>query len=311
MGAIFWKELRDYFGSWRFLIFFVIICFAALYTTYTASQTIIDNVSQTPTESVFVRLFTTSGNSLPSFLWFISFLGPLLGIIFGFDAINSERSRGTLSRILSQPVFRDSVINGKFLAGITFLAVMFASILLLVSGLGLRLIGVTPGTGEMIRIILFFFLCLLYVGFWLGLGIFFSILFKRTIVSALLTIGIWIFFAVFMSMIAGVVADQVHPVDQNSSASTVLAHDRVEKDVQRISPVYLFNEASDTILNPEKRTLRGVVMVSEVVGMVPGSVSAKQSLRLIWPHLVVLIGLTLACFGASYFRFLREEIRAT
>jgi ABC-2 type transport system permease protein len=41
----------------------------------------------------------------------------------GFDAINSERTGGTISRILSQPVYRDSVINGKFLAGVITIAI--------------------------------------------------------------------------------------------------------------------------------------------------------------------------------------------
>ena len=52
---------------------------------------------------------------------------PLFGIVLGFDAINRERTSGTLSRIMSQPVYRDSVINGKFLASLFILAVMMAS----------------------------------------------------------------------------------------------------------------------------------------------------------------------------------------
>ena len=43
---------------------------------------------------------------------------PLLGIAFGFDAINGERAEGTLPRLLAQPIYRDDVINGKFVAGL-------------------------------------------------------------------------------------------------------------------------------------------------------------------------------------------------
>ena len=38
----------------------------------------------------FLHLFTASDGTLPPFFVFISFLGPLLGISMGFDAINSE-----------------------------------------------------------------------------------------------------------------------------------------------------------------------------------------------------------------------------
>ena len=44
------------------------------------------------------------------------YLGPLLGIAFGFDAINGERSDRTLPRLVAQPIHRDAVIIGKFVA---------------------------------------------------------------------------------------------------------------------------------------------------------------------------------------------------
>ena len=38
----------------------------------------------------------------------------LVGLIIGFDTINRKRNEGTLSKFLSQPIYRDTVINGKF-----------------------------------------------------------------------------------------------------------------------------------------------------------------------------------------------------
>ena len=74
-------------------------------------------------EFLFLKLFTTSGNSIYSFATFIAFLGPLVGITLGFDAINNERSQGTLNRLAAQPIYRDSIINAKFLAGATVIPV--------------------------------------------------------------------------------------------------------------------------------------------------------------------------------------------
>ena len=61
---------------------------------------------------------------MPSFVrassasWF-----PLMAIGLGFDAVNGEHNRRTLSRILSQPIYRDALLVGKFLAGLATLAI--------------------------------------------------------------------------------------------------------------------------------------------------------------------------------------------
>jgi ABC-2 type transport system permease protein len=56
------------------------------------------------------------------------FWGPLVGLILGFDNINRERNEGTLSKLLSQPIYRDAVINGMFLAGVALITIMMLSI---------------------------------------------------------------------------------------------------------------------------------------------------------------------------------------
>ncbi len=73
---------------------------------------------------LFLKLFTVSDGTLPSFVLFINFLGPLLGIALGFDAVNSEQNKGTLSRMLSQPIHRDCIINAKFVAALIVIGIM-------------------------------------------------------------------------------------------------------------------------------------------------------------------------------------------
>ena len=58
---------------------------------------------------------------LPSFVGILGFLIPLVAIGLGFDAINGEHNRRTLSRILAQPIYRDALLMGKFLAGMATL----------------------------------------------------------------------------------------------------------------------------------------------------------------------------------------------
>src|SRR5512137_2770761 len=96
---------------------------------------------------LFLWLFTATGK-LFSFVQFIGFFGPLMGIILGFDSINRERVSRTLSKLVAQPIYRDSIINAKFLTGVTMITVVLVAIILIISGLGIRLIGVVPGYEE-------------------------------------------------------------------------------------------------------------------------------------------------------------------
>jgi ABC-2 type transport system permease protein len=234
-----------------------------------------------------------------------------VGIALGFDAINSEKNAGTMSRLLSQPIYRDSVINGKFLAGLVTIAIMLTSMMLIVSGIGINRLGIIPSSEEVVRLFGFLVMSIIYGAFWLGLAILFSILLQRTATSALASIAIWVFFTFFMLMIASVIADLVVPIpEEGSSATMLIQHTEVELMVMRVSPLGLFNEAATVLLRPEIRTL-GVIPSWISCWMLDNPLSLSQSLLIVWRHVVALIALTVVCFAIAYVKFMRDEIRAT
>jgi len=286
--TVFRKELADHFTSWRFIILFAIVFAVGVIAIYIDAQYIRQEV--TDTRFVFLQLYTTSGQALPLFILFIVFFVPIVGVILGFDAINSERISGTLSRLLSQPIYRDAVINGKFLAGVVTIAVMMTSLILLVSGMGLRMIGVPPSSEEALRLMAFLITTVIYGAFWLGLGILFSIFFHRVATSALASIALWMFFGFigFMSIFPSFV--------QLGQAGLKIV---------QVSPVALFWQVTMLILVPTARSLGGGLL------MTPSALPLSQSLLGVWPHLVSLILLTVVCFAISYIKFMREEIRST
>ncbi|HDC92484.1 MAG TPA: ABC transporter, partial [Candidatus Acetothermia bacterium] len=96
MTAVFWKELADHLGSKRFVIFFFLILIVGGASAYLAAQALFGR--ETASEFIYLNLFTLSGGGLPSFLGFLAFFGPLIGVVLGFDAVNSEFNRGTVSR---------------------------------------------------------------------------------------------------------------------------------------------------------------------------------------------------------------------
>jgi ABC-2 type transport system permease protein len=219
-----------------------------------------------------------------------------------------------MSRLLSQPIYRDAVINGKFLAGIVTMAVMLVCIVLIIAGVGIRMIGVPPTSEEVIRLMAFLVMCIVYGAFWLGLAMLFSVFFRRVATSALASIAIWIFLFFFISMLSGLVANIVAPVDASSTLDEQLSNVGVQIAVMRISPITLFQETVNVLLVPELRTMSQILQLqtSGVMDwMLPNPLSLGQSLLMVWPHLVSLVTLTVVCFAISYIKFMREEIRST
>ena len=307
MTAILRKELADYFTSIRFVVLFVLMLFASAAGLVAASQGI--RGANRPEGFVFLGLFTTSGSVIPSLTYLIALIVPIIGIALGFDAINSERTGGTLSRLLSQPVFRDSVINGKFLAGIFTLSVMVGTMLLLVSGYGLSMIGVPPSAEEVIRLFIYMFVTIIYGAFWMGLSILFSVLFNKVAASLLTSLSLWLFFSIFILLIAPPIANAIAPVTDASAAEELVRNVELQRMITRISPNILFQEATTVLLLPLVRSL-GMITMSQAAYMLPNPVSLGQSILLIWPHLTSLVSLSAICFAISYILFMKQEIRA-
>ena len=304
--TLFLKELSDHFRSKRILVLLALVWLSGLSAIYIAGQSIRENVPESG--FVFLQLFIASSGTLPPFISFIAFFGPLVGLSLGFDAINREQTGGTLSLLLSQPVYRDTVIGGKFLAGMSVISFMLVSIVLIVSGLGLWMLAVPPSLEEVLRIIAYLAVTVVYIGFWMSLAMLFSIFFKRITTSALAGLAIWLFLIVFMPIVAGLAADKLAPVDTNSVES-IIRNQRVNQAVERISPASLYEEATAIILRPTAKSL-GPLSVTQAERLMPNPLPFSQSLLIIWPHIIAIIGFTSVCFGISYVRFMRREIRA-
>src|SRR6478752_2665427 len=133
LGTVFVKELSDNISSVRMLVLELLVVLTALAALYGA----IDSLRQHTAEDPFLllRLFTVARDPLPSFVAMLGFLVPLMAIGLGFDAVNSEHNRRTMSRVLAQPIYRDALLLGKFLAGLITLAVVLSALWLLVVGL--------------------------------------------------------------------------------------------------------------------------------------------------------------------------------
>ena len=300
--------MADHIRSKRFLIVLCLILLTSCASVYGAVSVLSDAVASDP-DYIFLKLFTLSGNSIPSFTSFIALLGPFVGLTLGFDAINSERSEGTLNRLVSQPIYRDCIINGKFLAGATVIFLMVFSMGLVIGAVGLLTVGIPPTVDEVGRVVALLFFTSVYICFWLALSILFSVLCRHAATSAMIVIALWIFFALFMSLVVNIVTNALYPADQVSTVGQVLDYYECQLALNRLSPYYLYSEAISTIMDPTVRSMN-VILPQQLSGAISGYLSAGQSLLLVWPHLVGLLALTAVVFALSYISFMRREIRS-
>jgi ABC-2 type transport system permease protein len=309
-GSMVQKEITDYVRNWRFIILFGIVlltCFGSVYTSLSGFFKP-NEMKLSDDGFFFLNLFTQSDGTMPPFFVFISFLGPLLGISLGFDAINSEQNKGTLSRILAQPIPRDYILNAKYIAGLVVISIMFFALSFMVIGAGLVAIGIPPTAEEFMRIMAFTLISILYVSFWLNLSILFSVKFKQPATSALAGIAIWLFFTVFYPLIVNLITKGFTP-SRYASLKAIYLYEKMKFGLVQIMPNELFSEITSSILRPSIRSI-GPLMSVQMDGTIPGPLPFGQSLMIVWPQLTGIIALTLLCFIFSYFAFMRREIRS-
>ena len=306
------KELADHFSSYRFVILFALIAMVSLISAYMVGVQIREAQGQLKPKFVFLLLFTEPG-AMFSLVQFVAFFGPLVGLILGFDAINRERNEGTLSKLLAQPIFRDAVINGKFLAGLVLIGVMMGSILAVITGLGLAVIGVVPGAEEIWRVLIYLVVSVVYIAFWLGIAILFSIVFRSTATSALAALAVWIFFSFFVTLGVGILAG----VLSGSPASDPQAAQRKAEILRAavlVSPMELYSDATAAIIDPMRKSTRATMVTGplEAISMTrfSGPLPLAQSILIVMPYLISLIAVTTLCFALSYALFMRQEIRS-
>jgi ABC-2 type transport system permease protein len=305
------KELTDHVSSIRFGVVLLILAVVAVLSVYSAANGIRDAASQaTGTPQLFLLLFTTSPSSVPSFLTFVSWIAPLLGIVFGFDAVNGERSEGTLPRLVSQPIYRDDVINGKFAAGLVVIGMALVGLTMIVAGVGLVRLGIVPSVDEVARLLAWLLFTLVYVAFWLGLATLASVALRQAATSAIVSLAAWLVLVLFAELLVGILAGFFVHESPQPTIEEQIHRARVEQQLSRISPSSLYGEAAESVLEPRLRGSTGIVLARPIDIAVSQPLGFTQSLLIAWPQVVALVALTVICFGAAYILFMKQEIRA-
>jgi ABC-2 type transport system permease protein len=337
------KELSDQLGSKRFLLLFGLLIVLGVMSAYQGVSYI-----KSSSSGSFISIFTSSSSGF-SFITLMVYFAPILGLALGFDAINKERSTGTLSVLLTQPVFRDSIINGKFLGGVAALSLVMGSTVGVMCGVAIPMLGFGPSVDAITRIVFFMLLTILYMTLWLAISLLFSTVFKKTTTSILASISTWLVFAFVISIAASLVASAAVPVssftgfqapsgnstdagrmggfgfgnssstsngammmqNQTSSFTTEMTkRNSIESSIQSVSPTYLYTEAASSILGTSSAGSTTFGFSTASSGNPFSGPGTTASISSAWPYAAALAVAMVGCFVASYMIFFRREIRA-
>jgi ABC-2 type transport system permease protein len=325
--TVFKKELADHFGSKRYLIEFLIILLLSTLSAYQGALYLKENPSRG-----FLAIF--SGQMFGfSFIQLMVYFGPIIGLSLGFDAINKERTSGTLSTVLSQPIFRDSILNGKFLASVIAVITLTVSTIGIMIGIAIPMIGFGPSFEAMLSTLALTALTIIYLSFWISLGMLFSVVTKKTSTSMLASVGTWLTCIIIISILASLVANFLVPMPSvqgiipgdnpfqgnrtpggggfilpnQTSEYRALAEKRysIQSTISKISPTNLYSESASAILGVTQSRIG-----FDLTNPNPNSnLTLSQGLIATWADIATIIVGLIVCFASSYILFLRSEIR--
>ncbi|AFC99870.1 hypothetical protein Mtc_1114 [Methanocella conradii HZ254] len=276
-----------------------------------------------------------------SMVIFFTFLGMILGAAMGFDQISKERDEGTLKFLVSSPIYRDAIINGKAIGAIATLAVALAAAFLLAIAI-VMFRGVVPGLDDMLRIAAFFVAALLYCTVFFAIAMMMSAITKSTSMSVICTVGLvvlLIVFSILALVVSGFIAQAIvgpaPPIDYGSllnnstgsaNVSYIVSNSEYMNYTTRL--VAMEFQISDAITTVSPVNDFGGLMGMGVGGIgnailsktpvqsfsLVATTSARQvslldSLASVWVKIFVLIVEMVVAFAVSYVAFMRMDVR--
>ena len=135
----------------------------------------------------------------------------LFAVMFTYDVINGEREAGTLKLAFSNAIPRFQYILAKFLG--SWLGLVLPILIPILLSLLFVIIFKVPFSGDdWAKLMMLMGVSLLYFTFFIVLGILFSALTKRSAISFLLLLVVWVIFVLIVPRVGVMAAGKIIPV---------------------------------------------------------------------------------------------------
>ena len=256
--------------------------------------------------------------------------------------ITREKESRSLKSLLSHPVFRDEIINGKALGGILAL-VLAVGIAFLILFAMLLIFSIVPDLDEFWRIVLFGAVTVLCLLTYFSIALMASTVSKDSGRSLMYALVIVLALSFAMPMIGGMVAESVvgeppeRPDDQSrieiNESGKVVRHigpmnkEEEEEWVRYSEELKAYSEkkwairdAFDIFSPDSNYGMVGISLTDPYVRVVHGrswgssytpgeTTSIRKSLEKVWKSILALIILPVVFFAIAYIKFMRMDIR--
>jgi len=247
----------------------------------------------------------------------IMMLGAILAIAMGFDLVSEEKETRTLKSLLSCPVFRDEIINGKALGGT--LALVFAmGAALLISLAMLLIFSIVPSMNELAAILVFGIVSIVFLLAYFSIALMMSTVSGKSGSALIYTLVIFFVLGSLLPIVGGTVAHMVSGDQPKFDIRDVT--NVTEEEIQQyeeewrawsekrkpitgaftiISPNMNYERISGRIASPSSVT-------STYVDEAPG---LQEMLGKVWKNILALISFSVVFFALAYVKFMRMDIR--
>jgi len=319
------KEVADHMNSNTFLIVFGLMLLLTGATAFQGAQSFQDQMDRfqesqnsdneriggfAPDKPSILDAFTmlTQGVNFP-------LIGGLLALLLSYNTVSGERDRNTLKLLTSYPLHRDSIISGKFIAGIFTLTVASAAAFMVASAIIIGMTGAAVTGAAAARILLMLGGTVLYMSCIYGLGTLLSTVFDDS--STALTGGVLalVISALVVPQMAFMISDVL--VEDNEGTDITVGEGssglsesyekrmNIQNTVTKIFPTGSYGNFMQYMMGQDPSSIGVSTGGSEEAESEP---SVMESLNSSLGNLGLLAGEAILFFGASFVIFTRREI---
>ena len=264
----------------------------------------------------------------------MSFLGAILAIAMGFDLITREKETRSLKSLLSHPVYRDEIINGKALSGISALAFAVSIVFILLFAI-LLIFSIVPNMDEFLRIALFGAVTVLLLLTYFSIALMASTISKNSGIALMFAFVILLAISFGAPMLGGMAAkhmvgepperpglqrpeviDYEHPDEEREEwlryqevRDAYWKKRRAIRDAFEISsPLGSYGKLTGWLIEP--RFIEVHSSSGKLLSTIPAeTTNFKELLEKFWKHILVLLIFPVVFLAIAYVKFMRLDIR--
>ncbi len=192
---------------------------------------------------------------LQNIITYVSMIGAVVAIFLGYEAFNGERNQGTLKLIATRAIYRDQIVTGKLLGGGMVLGLLLGIILIFNLTLFILISGLSPDINEIIRLLTFFMLALIYLMFFYTTTLFVSIKTNNSEFGFLLMMVVWITLSFVVPQLAESQRSFAYTLNATAQTVTQVPTDTlISRTIELLSPTVQFQNISKDLLQVTSET---------------------------------------------------------